>query len=552
MPIKEINKNKAWTPLVVSLILVLGAGLGMLVQRHLTNTKPLDKFLEREDPIDEIISLIQFEYVDSVSRDSLYFDAVNGILSHLDPHTVYIPASQVIQSNEILEGTGKGLGIEYFFLKDSMLVTNVSDGSPAQKSGVKIGDRIIKVNGKAISGINISEEEAVNIFKESDTLSILLMHSNKIEISNVKIVRGDIETNSVSTSNMLSDLETGYIKLDIFSSKSYNETVAAIEKLQKKGMKNLILDLRENGGGYLDEAVNLADEFLDGKKILVTLNGKKGGKYDFSAFNKGVFEEGRLIILINENSASASEVLAGAIQDWDRGLIIGNNSYGKGLVQEQYGLSDGSAIRITTERYYTPAGRSIQRPYDNGRVAYKNMHNERPKQSENGKEVFGQEGTVYYSLKNLRALYANGGIYPDVLAESNLTPHSAELEQMIDNFVLDNFINTYFFSDFKKDYDFEDFNAFNEGFKTNTEFMNKMKQYFIKQDAIFTDRIWENPRDMFFLKTQTKAMIAKLAYGPKAYHEIHILNDSCIQKAFEVITDPEVYNRLLNPKKPLD
>lgn len=542
MPIKEPQKTAWKKPFLASILIVIGIGMGVLIQRFLSNSKPLDKYLEREDPIDEIISLIQNEYVDSLNKDSLYIDAVNGILSHLDPHTVYIPANQVIQSNEILEGTGKGIGIEYFFLKDSMLITNVVAGSPAQKSGVKIGDRILKVNGKLISGINIKEDEAVKIFQESDTLSVLLLHTNQIEPSNIKIEKGEITTNSVSASMLLADKKTGYIKIDIFSAHVYDETIMAIETLLQQGMDRLIIDLRENGGGYLEDAVNIADEFISGKKILVSVNGKREGKYDFNAANKGIFELGRLIILINENSASASEVLAGAVQDWDRGVLIGTNSYGKGLIQEQYDLSDGSAIRITTGRYYTPSGRSIQRPYNNGKEAYENDYYERLK---NNNIQANREGTIFYTLVNHRPIYANGGINPDIIVPSNLKPNSGELEQMLDNFVLDNFVNTYFFSEYKQHHNYISFESFNKEFIIDNKFMEQMRQYFLKQDAIFTDRIWKNPKDIFYLKVEVKAMIAKLAFGMDAYNQVLVLNDDCINKALEVIDDDATYNQIL-------
>lgn len=542
MPILEPKKATWRKPLFASILIVIGIGMGVMIQRFLSNSKPLDKYLEREDPIDEIISLIQNEYVDSLNKDSLYIDAVNGILSHLDPHTVYIPANQVIQSNEILEGTGKGIGIEYFFLKDSMLITNVAAGSPAQKAGVKIGDRILKVNGKEISGVNIIEDDAVKIFQESDTLSVLLLHTNQVEPSNIKIEKGEITTNSVSASMLLADQKTGYIKIDIFSAQVYDETIMAVETLLKQGMDRLIIDLRENGGGYLEDAVNIADEFIPGKKTLVSINGKREGKYDFNAANKGVFESGRLIILINENSASASEVLAGAVQDWDRGVLIGTNSYGKGLIQEQYDLSDGSAIRITTGRYYTPSGRSIQRPYNKGKEAYENDYYERLK---NNNLQANQEGSIFYTLVNHRPIYANGGINPDIIVPSNLKPNSGELEQMLDNFVLDNFVNTYFFSEYKKNHNYLSFESFNKEFIIDNKFMEQMKQYFLKQDAVFTDRIWKNPKDIFYLKVEVKAMIAKLAFGMDAYNQVLVLNDDCVNKALEVIDNDAAYNQIL-------
>lgn len=541
MPMSEQKRSKVWVPLIVSFILLLGFGLGVITQKYLINTKPLEKFLEREDPIDEIISLINNEYVDTVNKDSLYIEAVNGILSKLDPHTVYIPANQVAQANEILEGTGKGIGIEYFFLRDTMMITDVAKASPAQKAGLKIGDRLLKVNGKVISGPEITEEEAVKHFGDSDTLNLLILHPNAIAATHIKLVKGTVMNSSVSAAQILPNTRTGYIKIDIFSSGVYDETVNAIDRLRDQGMKNLIVDVRDNGGGYLEEAANIADEFISGKKILVTINSKRDGKYDFSSYNKGVFEEGRLIILIDENSASASEILAGAVQDWDRGIIIGMNSYGKGLIQEQYDLSDGSAIRLTTGRYYTPSGRSIQRSYANGKLAYQQDYYNRLNDSLIKSNT---NGTIYYTLLKHRAIFGNGGIFPDVVVRTDLKPHSGELQQMMDNFVFDNYINTYFFTDYKINFSFKDFNDFKNHFEIDDAFMEKMRQYFIRQDAIFTERIWNDDDDLFYLRVQSKAQIAKLAYGISAYNQIHIQYDNCIQRALLIINSEE-YNDIL-------
>lgn len=541
MPNSQPKKSKVWVPVIVSLILLLGFGLGVITQKYLVNTKPLDKFLDRDDPIDEIISLVDIEYVDSVSRDSLYLEAVNGILKNLDPHTVYIPANQLAQANSILEGTGKGIGIEYFFLQDTMLVTAITVNSPAAKSGLKIGDRLLKVNGKGISGINIKEEDAVKYFSESDTLALLVVHPNENKTNNIRLIKGNIASNSIAYKELLKDNRTGYIKISIFSANSYNETVDAIESLKDEGMTQLILDLRDNGGGYLEEATNIADELIDGDKLLLSVNGKRDGRNDYNAANKGVFEEGRLIILIDQNSASASEILAGAVQDWDRGVIIGTNSYGKGLVQEQFDLSDGSALRLTVGRYFTPSGRSIQRSYAKGKTAYTEAYYNR---INNGSQMPSDPSKIFYTLKNHRAIYGSGGIFPDILINNGLKTSSSELQYMIDNYVLDTYINTYYFTTFKQQYLFDNYSAFEEGFNVNDELLNKMKEYFIRQDAIFTDRIWKNPNDMAYLRLKSKAMIAKLEYGVTGYFKVLLHHDEVLTKAKEIISSP-TYNTIL-------
>lgn len=536
------KKLKVWVPLIVSFILLLGFALGVVTQKYLTNTKPLEKFLSREDPIDEIISLVHNEYIDSFSKDSLYREAVNGILAHLDPHTVYIPASQLVQANQILEGTDKGLGIEYFFFNDTMLVTSISEKSPAEKAGLRIGDKLLKVNGVAVSGPGIKEEEAVLPFRASDTLSLLVLHPDEYIGQPIEIVKGEIKNQGVSAALLLNNKVTGYIKIDIFSAGVYEQATAAIKELKEKGMKQLIIDLRNNGGGYLEEATSLADELIGGQKTIVSVSSKRDGQYEFNSYYDGAFENGNLVILINENSASASEVLAGAVQDWDRGVIIGNNSFGKGLIQEQFDLSDGSALRLTTGRYFTPSGRSIQRPYGRGKAAYEEDYYQRLKDTSTGKL---HAGTVFYTKTKHRAIFGNGGIFPDIIVKNDLKPSTGELQKMIDNLVLEHFVQTFYFTEFKK-VQYSSFFDFKNRFEVDEEFMEKMRQYFIREDAIYTERIWNDPLEMRYLRIESKALLAKLAFGVNAYNLIHIDNDDCIFKALEVLNS-DVYSKILQP-----
>lgn len=538
------QKFKVWVPLIVSLILLIGFAIGVVTQKYLTNTKPLDKFLEREDPIDEIVSLVYYEYVDSFSKDSLYMHAVNGILNQLDPHTVYIPSSQLVRANEILEGSGKGLGIEYFFLNDTMLVTGIAKESPAEKAGLRIGDKLLKVNGVPVSGPGIKEEEAILPFKNSDTLALVVLHPDEYVSLPIKIVKGEIKPQGVSAALLLDDGITGYIKIDIFSTGVYEQVKNAIESLKKKGMSRLILDLRNNGGGYLEEATSIADEFIGDKGTLVSVSSKRNGTYELKAYYEGSFETGELIVLINENTASASEVLAGAIQDWDRGIIIGNNSFGKGLVQEQFGLSDGSALRLTTGRYYTPSGRSIQRPYSKGRQAYEEDYYKRLNDSSVSPIT---NGTVFYTQHFHRPIYGNGGIFPDVLIKNELKPSTGELQKMIDDLVLDHFIQTYYFTEFNK-LGYTDWEVFRKHFTIDDAFMHKMKQYFTKQDAIFTERIWNNAKELHFLQVEAKALLAKLAFGTHAYTLIKLDYDDCLHTALDILKSDKYY-QILRPQQ---
>jgi len=355
------NRSGIWVAFFFPLVLVVGMFIGF----NLRNT------LRNKPKLDEVLDLINDRYVDTVNNNVLYTNAVSGILKSLDPHTIYIPADDVQGVNDELEGGFSGIGVEFAIVRDTIEVTSVIDNGPAAHAGVDIGDQVIKVGDSIVAGISITSERIIHLLKgqQGSIVNVTFKRPGNNVLALKAITRDIIPVYSVDASIMLDGI-TGFIKINRFSATTYDEFSKALKQLKQQGAKQLILDLRDNPGGYLEAATMMADDFLDDNKLIVYTKGVHSAKTEYKASGAGAFESGRLAILIDEGSASASEILAGAVQDWDRGVVIGRRSFGKGLVQKQYDLRDGSALRLTVAKYYTPSGRSIQRSFANGKDAY--------------------------------------------------------------------------------------------------------------------------------------------------------------------------------------
>ncbi|NDC40783.1 MAG: S41 family peptidase, partial [Chitinophagia bacterium] len=362
---------RAAMPVFFSLVLILGMVLGFNLRDTLRNKRDISDVVERNDRLEQVIDLINEKYVDSVNSNNLYNDAISGILKSLDPHTVYIPAENLQEANEDLDGEFSGVGIEYAILKDTVSITSVLEAGPAAKAGVTAGDQLIKVGDSLIAGTHITSTRIAHLLKGKQKsrvlVSVLKYKEPGLKVYN--IARDIIPLPAVDAGFML-DEQTGFIKINRFSATAYNEFHTALAKLVKEGAQHLVIDLRDNPGGYLDQVTSIADELLPDNRLIVYTEGSHAQRTEYKTEKKGLFEQGKLAVLINESSASASEILAGAIQDWDRGVIVGKRSFGKGLVQEPYEMTDGSEIRLTVAKYYTPSGRCIQRSFARGRDAY--------------------------------------------------------------------------------------------------------------------------------------------------------------------------------------
>ncbi len=417
-------------PLILAVVLVFG----MLIGSYISNNKMKQSLfnLPRQDKLDALINFIEMNYVDTISKSALIEMTIPSLLENLDPHSTYIPASDLQRINEPLEGNFDGIGVQFNMFSDTVVVIQTISGGPSERLGIIAGDRIITINNAVVAGVGLPNTEIVNKLRgpRGTKVNIGVQRQNISGLIDFTITRDIIPINSVDVYYMI-DNETGYIKISQFAKTTFREYIEAVENLQAQGMKKLIIDLRGNGGGYLDAATNIADQFLSENSLIVYTEGKAHPRKDLIAKDGGINLDTEVIILIDEWSASASEILAGAIQDNDRGLIVGRRSFGKGLVQTQTMFTDGSGVRLTVARYYTPSGRSIQKPYEQGHEEYFNELFERYVHGEFfiADSIRFADSLRYYT-KSGRPVFGGGGIMPDVFVPSDtlgLTPYFQQI-----------------------------------------------------------------------------------------------------------------------------
>lgn len=422
-PDQPRRSSSPYMPLIFSLLIAFGIMLGMVISYVTSDKKGPMMQGGKYDKIDDIISFVKLKYVDTVNTDQLTEQAIEKLLTTLDPHSVYIPKKDLEQTNESLDGNFEGIGIEFYIVQDTITVVSAISGGPAELVGMRAGDKIIKIEDTVVAGKKIKNEDVTHKLRgPGDTkVSVEVMRSGSKDLKKFTITRGKIPLYSIDAGYMV-DAKVGYIKINRFSATTHKEFKAKLKQLNQQGMKSLIIDLRQNPGGYLNAATEIVDELLDGEKLIVYTQGKSVDKMEYKASIPGEFEYGKLCVLIDQGSASAAEILSGAVQDWDRGTIIGRTSFGKGLVQEQYELPDGSALRLTVARYYTPSGRCIQRPYNKGTEEYYNEVYERYQKGEFMHEdtTKGLDTTVYRTSKG-RIVYSGGGIRPDIFVPLDTT-----------------------------------------------------------------------------------------------------------------------------------
>ena len=520
-----------------ALVMVLGMIIGPKFLKENANSAN-GSFLpfgmsSRSSNLDEILQIIGDNYVDSVRIDTVKGNVIQEVLSHLDPHSKYLPPVDAKLLNDDLEGNFDGIGIEYYLLNDTMLVTAVNPGGPAQKYGLLQGDRILKINGRAVTGIHLTGKQIVeNIRGRSGTAVNLTVKRNNNLIKQISVVRGKITISSIDIDYMI-DSQTGYIKLSKFGAETADDFSKALTKLQSTGMKNLILDLRENGGGYLNAATELADQFLPDKKLIVYTQGVHEPRSDYFSTADGKFEQGKLVVLIDENSASASEILAGAIQDLDRGTIVGRRSFGKGLVQEQFDFSDGSALNLTIARYYTPSGRSIQRPYNHGAEAYYNEIADRYKSGElasDGKlndTILSKQPK--YTTKSGKVLYGGGGITPDVYIPIDTSGYTTFYRNLMAKGIL----NDYAFNYSPKNQAKGNLNLFINAFKLDDTTLSQLISLADKKGIKASLNEIETSKQT--ISRTIKALLAKYYYGDLGYYKALNMDDKAIAKSLTVL-----------------
>lgn len=490
------------------------------------------------------LSNVDSKYVDSVNTYTLVEEALRKMLRELDPHSVYLDKETYQSTTEQLNGKFKGIGIRYQMIDDTLTILEVLDGSGAQKAGLKLGDQLIAAGDDTLSGKFLSKNDISEILDANaeSNEGITVWSSANLERSLKYITRSNIMVSSVPAFFMI-DKKTGYIKLSKFTDNSYDDVKLALDQLTKKGAKQLIFDLRGNTGGYLNRAIKIVDEFLEDRKLIVYTEGQHQPKRETFATKGGKFTNGDLILLLDENSASASEIVAGAIQDWDRGLIIGRRSFGKGLVQRPIEFEDGSAMRLTISRYYTPTGRSIQQPYDMGYEAYKNEHKSRESTGEliARDSIKVLDSLVYLTPKN-RRLYAGGGILPDVFVPADTSTYTDEVDEILKNGLFYGYVLKYL----RKNQQslLETYNTANEfvnGFEVEESMIQDFKNYLaIKQIENFDV---QNLRNVEQAKRQIKSLIARFAYDYNAYFRALIEYDDDViaaREAFEKDTMQEL------------
>ncbi len=421
------------------ILILLGVTIGLLISDNNFTNRNLGFSLSGNDKITRVLSLVKNHYVDSVNEDSLEGVTVNNLLQNLDPHSLYLQPQRAQSINESLDGGFNGIGLEYQLLRDTLIITLVYPGGPAATAGLVTGDRVIDVNQKKFSGTHLTADGVNKIFRGNEDSKILLsvLAPNSKVLKQYPIKRGHVDLSSLDAAYMVSP-EVGYIKISKFALTTDADFRTAFRKLKAQGLKKLVLDIRENGGGYLNAATALANEFLKKDKLIVYTKGEHEERKDYFATDSGMFQDGKLSVLIDEYSASASEILAGALQDLDRAVIVGRRSFGKGLVQQQFPFGDGSAVNLTVARYYTPSGRSIQKSYKDGLESY---HNEIAERMRKG-EFFSAESNLNDSIfKNAspyhtttgRKVYSGGGIMPDIFVPADSGMNTSTIQQLEEN-----------------------------------------------------------------------------------------------------------------------
>ena len=528
--------KKIFIPISIVLI-VLGVFIGMKIQDALSD----DKVTEQVRKYKDVLNVTSRYYVDEVDTQKLTEAAIRGLLAELDPHSVYITEEQLKRVNEDFQGSFEGIGIEFDIINDTLTVVTPINGGPSEKLGIQSGDKIVKINGKGC--IKIPREDVPKKLKgpKGTKVTVSIHRSGVPELLEFEITRDKIPLYSVDAS-FIYEGDIGYIKVSRFSANTYDEFVQALNKLQGLGMKKLVLDLRGNPGGYLDQAFKMASLFIpEGRKIVYT----KGRLSDFNEEYRsqgGAFSDVPLIVLVNGGSASASEIVSGAIQDWDRGLIVGETTFGKGLVQRQFDLSDGSAFRVTTARYYTPAGRLIQKPYEGSK--YKDSENE-DTDGNNIEHENDTKDTTRPEFKTFggRTVFGGGGITPDfILKLDTLTSYTVQIRRL--NLIYQ-YVENYLKGNRQRiENEYKNYNDFRDNFVVDDSMLEGLRDLATSKDIAFDYDRYQ--KDLDYLRTAIKSQIARDLWGNEGSYAVFVVYDEQFQKAITLFEDAIKLSELNN------
>ena len=516
------------------------------IQSNTQNNTP-SKAQINAQKIGTTLYLIENFYTDTVNLDKVTEQAIIAALKELDPHSAYLSKKEVEKANEPLVGSFEGIGVSYQLIRDTITVIGPTPGGPSEKVGIMAGDQFIKIDGEDAFGKKIDNDFVQKRLrgKKGTKVTVSVKRGNEKELMDFEIIRDKIPVNSINASFMM-EKNVGYIKLDRFAQESTKEFKLALEKLQSQGMSSLILDLRSNTGGYLNTAIEMVDQFLKEGKLIVYTEGLNSPRQEWRSTASGMYTEGRLVVLIDEGSASASEILSGAIQDHDRGVVIGRRSFGKGLVQRPFNLPDGSVIRLTTARYHTPTGRCIQRPYEGGSEDY---YKEMTKRLEHG-EYFHADSihfpdSLRYKTYKGRIVYGGGGIMPDIFMPIDTSYNSKLYTNLVRKGVFNKYTVDYAMQhrdQLKTKY--PEFKLYNQHFEVDATMIEAIKAIAAQEKVDWNEE--QYLRSEKYIKLQIKAMIARNVWEMQQYYEVTLPEDPTIRKALNVINDKKAYRALIN------
>ena len=515
------------------------AGLVLLASFHLPAGAQTDA--GSAGKIESLLYHIDRMYVDEVDKNALVDAAIVRMLEELDPHSTYIPKEELEEVNEPLKGNFEGVGIQFNIVRDTIYVVDAIAGGPSERLGIRAGDRIITIDGENAAGVGFKNNDVMTRLrgKKGSKVNVGILRKSEPAPLEFSITRDKIPIYSVEASYMAAP-QVGYIKVSRFSATTMKEFREKLDELRKLGMQDLILDLQGNGGGYLRTAIDMSDEFLGGGKLIVYTEGRNAPREDTHATKEGRFEKGRIVVLVDEGSASASEIVSGAMQDWDRGLIIGRRTFGKGLVQRPVMLPDGSAVRLTVSRYFTPSGRSIQKPYDEGVEAYQRERRDRMERGElTSEDKILLNDTVKYFTMNKRVVYGGGGIMPDVFVPIDTTMSSPYFGQLVRKGVL----NTFALDHVERHREallssYADVEQFRLRFQVGDEVLESMVAQAEKEGVAQDAEGFARSRELIALRL--KALIARDLWNTSAYWQvINASNpvDRSFQRALEALSD---------------
>lgn len=539
----SLTKKDIWTPLLMSFMVVVGIGVGMKLKNEpLINVAPKEsgsnssaEEILGQGRMEEILRYVDAKYVDGVNDKILVEKAINNLLQELDPHSVYIPADAIKDVSEDLEGEFEGVGIETIILDDTINIITPLSNSPASTAGLMSGDKILYINDSSAIGKDKRWLNGKLRGKKGTTLKLTVLRDHETRSKVITVTRDRVPVHSVEVATVIDD-QTGYIKVSRFSANATRDFILGLEKLiEKKGVKDLVIDLRQNPGGYLDKAVDILSQiFSDKDKLLVYTKGRTVHRNEYKTNGRSRYEIGKVAILIDEGSASASEIVAGAVQDWDRGVVVGRRSFGKGLVQEPYSLKDGSELRLTVARYFTPTGRSIQKPYKE--KSKKQYQDEDEKRFERGEltsadSMHLNDSARFYTASG-RLVYGGGGIQPD---------YFIPIESIYKNdyyIQLKPWIHEYayrYYSLFRKDLKYSDWQEYENRFRITDFAFNDFIKYTERQGVGRQSNEVSTIREP--IRKQLKARIARLLYGDEGYYGILNNDDPVVIKAVELLKE---------------